>query len=35
MRLLGDLVVCGAHYYVESAASNGRQPPGLKAFRSA
>jgi integrase len=27
-------VVCGAHYYVESAASNAGLPPGLKAFCS-
>ena len=25
--LLGEFVVCGAHYYVESAASNAGSPP--------
>jgi hypothetical protein len=33
--LLADAIVCGAHYYAESAASNAGLPPELKAFRSA
>lgn len=30
-----DPVVCGTHYYAESAASNAGLPPELKAFRFA